>query len=375
MAEMDFGVFDEWSYNFYGHVPQARDILEQSFLEVQLEEEFGYKYHFVIEHQSCQAGQCQSPAVYLAALAQRTSTIRIGGMIFLVPFYNPLRLAMDCAMVDQLSGGRLEFGAGVGAFEHEFVRWGLPHAERREVGEEALEIIVKAWQNESLTYHGNYWNFDGAISIPMPYQKPHPPIWFAGSSKRSLELIVANKWGMGLFLRRDEDMAKTMDQWRWMMKEEGHKGPLPHAFLTRAIYVAETDEQAYQEVKQYIPESYAWGDERHPELPPIESPETSPSEADSTKRRTGRSLFYGIRYEGIDFAIENNIAYIGSPETVIRKLEESQRAIGYDTFGGKFRHGSMPDDMVMNNLRLFGEKVIPAFGKVPAVEEVLATAD
>ena len=374
MSEMDFGVFDEWSYNFYGSVPEARDVFEQSFREVRLEEALGYKYHFIIEHQSCQAGQMQSPAVYLAALAQNTSTIRIGGMIFLVPFYNPLRLAMDCAMVDQLSGGRLEFGAGSGAFEHEFVRWGLPHAERRDVTEEALEIIQKAWQNESLTYHGKYWNFEEAISIPMPYQKPHPPMWFAGSTKRSLELCVRNRYGVGLFLRRDPEMAETMDQWRWMLKEVGHKGPLPHSFLTRAVYVAETDEQAYKEVKQYIPESYSWGDERHPELPAIGSRETSPSAADDAKRRTGRDLFNGLRYEGIDFALENNIAYIGSPVTVIRKLEESQKIIGYDTFGGKFRHGSMPDDMVMNSLRLFGEKVVPAFGKVPQAE-ALVTAD
>ena len=77
---------------------------------------------------------------------------------------------------------------------------------------------------------------------------------------------------------------------------------------------------------------------------------------------------------GIDYWIDNGLAHVGSPETVIRRLEESQKLVGFDIFGGRFRFGPMPDEMVMRNLELFGKKVMPAFDSVPAAEH-LVTAD
>ena len=71
-------------------------------------------------------------------------------MIFQLPFYNPMRLAQDTAMLDQLSRGRLEFGAGIGVLEHEFIRWGLDFHQRRAMSEEALEIIRQAWTQDSV---------------------------------------------------------------------------------------------------------------------------------------------------------------------------------------------------------------------------------
>ena len=213
MASMDFAVFDEAQYNWFDSVPEAADVLEQSFREVQLEERLGIKYHFLIEHQGHVVGQIQSPAVYLAALAQHTSTIRLGAMVFLLPFYNPLRLAMDTALVDQLSRGRLEFGTGVGGNPDSFKAWDVPFpiSERRVAGAEALEVIEKAWTEDRFTYEGKYYKFEDAISMPRPYQKPHPPIWFAGRSKNSIELCVARKYGVGVATAADPQCAEVLN--------------------------------------------------------------------------------------------------------------------------------------------------------------------
>ena len=218
MSNLEFGVFDECSYNWFDSVPQAVDAYEQSFREVQLEERVGFKYHFVIEHQGHVVGQVQTPTVFLAALAGHTNTIRIGAMVFLLPFYNPLRLAMDCAMVDQLSRGRLEFGAGVGANPDSFDSWNVPFSisERRVTGAEALDVIEKSWTEERFTYHGKYYNYDDVIPLPHPYQKPHPPMWFAGRSKASLELCVERKYGVGMFLLPDQQTADILNLWRQM---------------------------------------------------------------------------------------------------------------------------------------------------------------
>ena len=364
MGKLEFAVFDEFGFNYFRDVPEAVDIYEQTFREVQLEEKVGFKYHFVIEHQSASVGQCQTPTVYLAALARHTSTIRIGALIFLIPFYNPLRLAMDTAMIDQLSHGRLDFGAGMGAYDHEFRRWNLDYARKRESVPEALEIIRKAWTEESVTYEGKFWKYDKAVTLPKPYQKPHPPIWFPGSSKETLEYTVANGFSIGLGGAADQ-ASETIQLWQSLWKEAGKTGPMPHAFITRGVYVAETDEQAYEEAAPHLPNAYTWGEDYALEKFGIPALGTkSLIESEKTPQRLRGAQTMDAMGSNIDYWIENDLALVGSPETVIRKLEESQSAIGFDVFGGRFRWGAISDDKVMNSLRLFGEKVIPAFTNV-----------
>ena len=365
MGNLEFGVFDECGHNWYDSVPQAVDVYEQSFREVQIEEEVGFKYHFLIEHQGHVVGQLQTPPVYLAALAQHTKTIRIGAMVFLLPFHNPLRLAMDCAMVDQLSHGRLEFGAGIGGSPDSFRSWNVPFslAERRLAGPEALDVIMKAWTEERFSYHGKYYQYDDVIPLPHPYQKPHPPMWFAGSTESSLQLCVDREYGVGMFLFPDDHIANTISGWKRMWKESGKKVPRPPAFLTRSVHVAETDEQAYEEAAPYLPEAYSWGEEKFP-ISVIGTEDFSNKEV-RPDRQLGQDMFMGMR-TGIEFWLEHNLAYVGSPETVTRKIEESHKLIGYDVFGGRFKYGPMPDHLVEKSLRLFGEKVIPQFKDVPS---------
>ena len=371
MAQIDFAVFDEAQYNWFDSVPEAADVLEQSFREVQLEESLGIKYHFLIEHQGHVVGQIQSPTVYLAALAQHTSTIRLGAMVFLLPFYNPLRLAMDTALVDQLSRGRLEFGCGVGGNPDSFKAWDVPFpvSERREAGAEALEVIEKAWTNDRFSHHGKYFQYEDTISMPRPYQSPHPPIWFAGRSKTSIELCVARKYGVGVGTNADPFCAEVLAMWKRLWKDSGHKGPRPRSFIARNVYVAETDEQAYEEAAPYMPQSYIWGEDRFP----IERLGNEVRMEDTPQTRMRTEIRMGQR-SGIDYWIDNGLALVGSPETVIGLLEKSQKFVGFDIFGGRFRYGPMPNEMVMKNLKLFGEKVMPAFDSVPAAD-ALVTAD
>ena len=358
MAKIEFAVFDEFTVNFFQSVPEAVDIYERSFREVQLEEQLGFRYHFIVEHQGNNVGQCQSPTVYLAALAQRTNTIRIGGMVFLLPLYNPMRLAQDAAMVDQLSHGRLEFGVGIGVREHEFMRWKVPWSQRRAIGSEALEIIKKAWTEESVTYDGEFWKFDEAIPLPRPYQKPHPPIWYAGNGKTSLEYIANNNYGMGMFLQPDAIAAEIFDHWRKLWREAEHKGPMPRSFLTRAVYVAETDEQAREEVAPYLVQAYTYGGDRinNTRIGKIQQNE----DTQESHRQVVSQMFKGMT-SGIDFWIEHGLAHVGSPETIIQRLERQRQLMGFDIFGGSFRWGGMSDEMVEKSIRLFGEKVMPAF--------------
>ena len=358
MPKIEFAVFDEFGSNFFRSVPEAVDVYEQSFREVQLEEQLGYQYHFIVEHQGNNTGQCQSPAVYLAALAQHTSTIRIGGMVFLLPLYNPMRLAQDVAMVDQLPRGRLEFGVGIGVREHEFLRWKTPWSQRRAMGVEALEIIEQAWTEDSVTYDGEFWQFDEVIPLPRPYQKPHPPIWFAGTGKTSIEYAASHNYGFGMFIQPDSAAVDIFDHWRRLWREAEHNGPMPRSFLARAVYVAETDEQAREEVAPYLAQAYTYGADR---LANTRIGKIQPAEdSHEPHRAVAAQMFKGMT-TGLDFWMEHGLAHVGSPETVIRRLEKQHQVMGFDIFGGSFRWGGMPDEQVERSIRLFGEKVLPAF--------------
>jgi alkanesulfonate monooxygenase SsuD/methylene tetrahydromethanopterin reductase-like flavin-dependent oxidoreductase (luciferase family) len=362
MAQLDFAVSEEGLLNYFDDVPEAVDRYETLIREVQLEEELGFKYHFIIEHQNVHFGQLQSPMVYLAALAQRTSTIRFAQMVFATPFHHPMRFAMDTAMIDQLSRGRLEVGVGSGANRFETDRWNLDYSERRTRFPEFMEIVKKAWTEECVTYDGKYWQLDNAIALPRPYQKPHPPIWYAGRSRESLEWAAANHASLGAFMRRDEEVAETFGLFRQLCKEAGHEQNMPRTYLARSAYVAETDEQAYKEIATYLPQAYAWGDNKYNSIPKIGYFNVAPGD---TQRQEGQAMFRGTR-SGIDFWLENGLAYVGSPETVIQRIREAQKVTGFDMLGVRFRFGAMSDEMVMNSIRLFGEKVIPAFAQAPA---------
>ena len=365
MAHLDFAVSDDGLLNFFDDVPEAVDRYEILIREVQLAEEVGFKYHFMIEHQNVHFGQIQSPMVYLSALAQRTSTIRFAQLVLATPFYHPMRFAMDTAMIDQLSRGRLEIGVGSGADQFEFDRWNLPYSDRRERFPEFMEIVKKAWTEECVSYNGKYWQFDNAIALPRPYQKPHPPIWFAGRSRESLEWAVANNANYGNFLLPDQDVVEGFDAYRQVCIEAGRTPQtMPKFYLHRSVYVAETDEQAYEQVAPYLPECWKWGENKYDSIPNL-------GYFTLGKFQRYEEIMRGTR-TGIDFWLDNNLAYVGSPETVIQRIREAQKLSGFNILGGRFRFGAMSDEMVMNSIRLFGEKVIPAFAEVP---EAAAPAD
>ena len=354
MAKIKFGTYDLFQWNAIEAMPEPVDFYDQHLSEVQLAEQVGFDYHFIIEHQGNNIGQCSSPLVYLSALAQRTSTIRFGAMIFQLPFYNPLRLAQDAAMLDQLSRGRLEFGAGIGVLEHEFIRWNLPFYERRAISEETLEVVKRAWTEETVTHQGKYWTFDEAIPLPRPYQKPHPPIWFACHSETSFRFAAAHNYDVSQNLDVDSVIAEKFDLWRGLWKEQGHKGPMPRTFLQRAIHVAETDEQAREEAAPYIVQAYTQGIDRLERTRVgYKATEDNPTTRAIVKNFEGMAT-------GLDFWLENGLAHVGSPETVAKRLEKQHALCGFDVFCGRHRFGDIPSKLVEKSIRLFGEKVIPA---------------
>ena len=329
-------------------------------------EELGWHSYFVIEHQNSPIGRITAPTVYLTAVARATSRLRLGAMMWQLPFYHPIRLAQEVAMLDQLSRGRVEFGTGIGVHEHEFVRWGIDYYQRAAISEEVLKIVKMAWTQDEVTFDGKFFHFDEALPQPKPFQKPYPPIWAAVHSDPAIEFAARNNYHVSQNLDTDEVIARKFDLYRKTWAECNHPGPMPRVFLQRQVHVAETDAKAHEEARQFVA-SRAGG-----AVPirggPIAATRigwgSNPrgmgrdSERPDDKTRGETSARVSADYE---FSVESGLALVGSPETVIRKLQEGKQRIGYDIFCTNHEIGAMPVALWKNSIELFGKEVIPAF--------------
>jgi len=156
----------------------------------QIMDETGYDCVWLAEHHFSSFSVCPSVHMMGTWAAARTKKLRIGMAVSLAPFYNPLRLAEEVALLDVLSGGRVNWGAGRGFERSEFAAFGIPGEESAPRFHEAVEIVLKAWTNERLTYHGKFHSYDGVEVLPKPLQSPMP-VWMAASSTNAIDWAAA----------------------------------------------------------------------------------------------------------------------------------------------------------------------------------------
>src|ERR1700682_4450889 len=145
MSSLDFAFWD-----VIPHVNTGPGIADEYDLHIRLAERveaLGWHSYFVIEHQNAPQGT-SAPSVFLTAVARETSRLRLGAMMWQLPFYQPLRLAQEVGMLDQLSRGRVECGTGIGVHEHEFIRWGVDYYQRAAISAEVVLIVKMAWAQQ-----------------------------------------------------------------------------------------------------------------------------------------------------------------------------------------------------------------------------------
>jgi alkanesulfonate monooxygenase SsuD/methylene tetrahydromethanopterin reductase-like flavin-dependent oxidoreductase (luciferase family) len=146
-------------------------------------ESLGFDAGYIFEHHFTGDSYIPSPLVAATAIAARTRRMRIGPDIAIVPLYDPVRVAEDGAVLDVISNGRLDFGVGLGYRPPEYSGYGIDLKTRGARANEALQIIRRLWQGETVSFHGKFFNIEGARLSPRPVQQPNPPIWVGGFSK------------------------------------------------------------------------------------------------------------------------------------------------------------------------------------------------
>jgi alkanesulfonate monooxygenase SsuD/methylene tetrahydromethanopterin reductase-like flavin-dependent oxidoreductase (luciferase family) len=180
----------------------------REFVEYNVEAEaLGYHSSFVVEHHFTGFGQISATLNLLTWIGARTTTLRLGTAVMVLPWHNPVLLAEQAATVDLLSGGRLDFGVGQGYRHNEFAGFHLPMEEAEERFEEAFAVLIKAWTSDARWSHrGKYWQFEDVVVEPPTAQKPHPPLWMGAGRPASITRVAEH--GCGLLL----DQFAPVDQ-------------------------------------------------------------------------------------------------------------------------------------------------------------------
>jgi alkanesulfonate monooxygenase SsuD/methylene tetrahydromethanopterin reductase-like flavin-dependent oxidoreductase (luciferase family) len=270
-----------------------------------------------------------------------------------VPRCHPLRIAEDAASVDQISDGRLLFGVGRSGFAHVYQASGGPYAESRERFAETLEIVKRAWTEESFSYCGKYFSCEQVALVPKPRQKPWPPIRIAATSADTYAQI--GTMGHAIFVAARigtlSELAPLVRNYREAYRAAGHGGA-GEVYLRVPVYLAETEEQARREPEQSIMHLFRTIGGR------LEA-SASLSGARAIEQRAER----GQRMQTVayDDALRDNMI-VGTPDQVVEKLQHLRDEIGLDGILAELNPGSLiPHALVMNALRLLCQEVMPRF--------------
>src|SRR5207247_9050375 len=184
---MDFGTF------LLMQSPSARtsqEIYSRGVEVAQAAEALGFRSVWPAEHHCSTYGYLARPAQLATYIAAKTTRLRVGTAVIVVPLHHPLVIAEEIATLDLLSGGRFDVGLGRGYQHYEFERLGLELESSRERWEESVDILLKAFAGGPFTYDGKFFEIPETCVFPQPVQRPHPPIWITAQSPESAEAAV-----------------------------------------------------------------------------------------------------------------------------------------------------------------------------------------
>ncbi len=343
-----------------------KNTLEQAVLG----EQAGFHSFWTVEHHFLEEySHCSNPEILYGAIAARTSTMRIGYGVRLLPqpYNHPIRSAESAAVLDLLSDGRVEFGTGRSSTRLELEGFDIdPHA-TREMWSEALEHIVNAWTNEYYQADGKYWRMGAPRRVqPKPLQQPHPPIWGATSSPDGHREMGRHGVGLCSFTVGvpPEDLTHRLDLYRQGLSEctePAGKFVNDQAATFTMVHCAPTDAEAFADAE----ESFPWYVKSGARL--------IGSVADWLEEKSGRLDTYAYTAEtakhdkegaldhlNFEFLRDSGSAVVGGPERCI-EIAKRYEAAGCDLLLCLVNPYKIPHTKVMQSIELLGEHVIPAF--------------
>jgi alkanesulfonate monooxygenase SsuD/methylene tetrahydromethanopterin reductase-like flavin-dependent oxidoreductase (luciferase family) len=333
--------------------------IEQQIEQVCYAERLGFSDVWLTEHYFTGESVYNDSLMFAAALAMKTSRIRIGFAVVQTPFHHPVRLAVQLALLDNLSRGRIDVGIGKGTVynEYEFVGHGLRSHDSRERMEETIEILERAWRQAPFRYDGKFHKVRVPALRPKPVQQPGPPLWRSVISPGSF--TECGRLGVPILTAR-LPVARIKE--RWALYEQGlvagghdetkRARLLAQSALWRHVYVAETDAQAEDELTELLFETRDHLIHmRQAHNPPDFTIEPAALNAWNDPAVSNE--------EAVAEALKNGALY-GSPSTVREQVAELAE-VGVHHLLCQTGFGAMSHEQNLASMRRFGEHVMPAF--------------
>ncbi|MEY7851753.1 LLM class flavin-dependent oxidoreductase [Natrarchaeobius sp. A-rgal3] len=356
---------DAWPFPNDTYDPELGSTYYNEYLDfLELAEEYGYDGIGVNEHHFSAYGMQPSPVVTAANLAARTDDIRIGFFGNVVATRaNPVRLAEEIAMLDNISEGRIVSGFPRG-IPTEYAALGVDIEESRSRFEEAWDLVLKTWTaDEPFDWDGEHFQYENVYAWPRPYQDPHPPLWMPAESDESLRFAAKNRVPIGSTFNPPENMREFFDTYREFATDEFGWSPGDEEFtISRKVYVAETTEQAKAEVRDHLEFFYkTLTTGIHLGATAFMMGETyDPDEHEKyvENLHPHGELAYNFDFEEF---VEMGEVIVGDPETVVAEIERQYEIVdGFGRLAGQFQYGDMPIEKAEKNLKLYAEEVMPA---------------
>ena len=329
-------------------VQRYRDTLDQAVYA----EALGFESVWPVEqHFNPNLSILPSPLLMLAALAERTRTLRLGIAIVLLPLSHPVRVAEEIATLDVLSNGRVEFGIGRGSIPTHFTGFGLNQAESRERMLESLEIILQAWTSESLSFQGKFYHINDLSVVPKPVQQPHPPIRVAANSVDTFELM--GQLGYPIFVAAQVNpfhkIREYLPLYRQARKAAGHPdhGGEDVTLLT-PLYIGNDPAQIRRELEPSI-KSF------------LQAVATLYASAGLLLEGRIKEVLERVRHMTYEQMCQV-MAVFDTPDACVERLKRFQQEFGMGRVICWFNPGGMvPHQQVMRSMELFAAKVMPHF--------------
>ena len=330
---------------------------KEMFGQIEYGEELGFNSVWLAEHHGSAYGSIPSGAVAASAVAKITEKMRIGLAVAILPFNNPVRTAEDFAMVDVISGGRLDMGVGRGYQPREFANLGLADQQQhsREIFEESLEVLIGLWENETFSYNGKWYQLDDVSITPRPVQQPRPPITVAAISPSTFDLV--DKYNLNVMVTPTlMDLATLKDFVVDAKKKLIAAGRSPASLnfpMNWQMHLAETEEEAFARPS----EALDWYFNLVMDL----VPKGPNAPAGYEYMRDTAAAFEEMGGVDVSMLKEGGIIMLGTPQEATAKLTELRDDIGQQEVFCWMRIGGLEDDKVRASMKLFAEEVMPQF--------------
>jgi alkanesulfonate monooxygenase SsuD/methylene tetrahydromethanopterin reductase-like flavin-dependent oxidoreductase (luciferase family) len=277
----------------------------------------------------------------------------------LLPLNNPVRVAEEYAMLDVMSGGRLMAGL-IRGIPNEYIAYGVDPSESWERFEEALDLVIRAWtEPEPFGWEGKHYQFRTVSIWPRPLQDPHPPLLMSGGSSESAAFAARKRAMIGVVqLTTLEQARENFDIYRATARELGWEPPRSHMLVGMHTHVARTDAEARAtlgEAEDYFYRVLSSASQHANELV-VHGSRYYSTEAARHRRMTNRAAH---RHLTIDDRIERGTVLCGSPDTVVRQVQQAVKELGVGVIQTGFKIGALPNEKVVESMQLFSREVLP----------------